>query len=188
MVITDCSTLAAREPVPSFRCVGRGQLSPDGSLVAVVPRISRLIANGLVHGEHDRVRLVKYPGTLDNYFAVRINVREIAVHHQVTVAADADSGTVESMARFLRDHIGASGPIKTNPDGSPKIGALTNRSIKNSRPLFEAVRVNRRPPVGEAAVARDRTWAARPAAGFRDRGRHRGEAGRRPRAEPAGLG
>jgi uncharacterized protein YegP (UPF0339 family) len=27
MVITDCSTLAAREPVPSFRCVGRGQLS-----------------------------------------------------------------------------------------------------------------------------------------------------------------
>jgi len=32
--------------------------------------------------------------------------------------------------------------VKTNPDGTPKIGPFTNKVVKQARPLFEAVRVN----------------------------------------------
>jgi very-short-patch-repair endonuclease len=93
---------------------------------------------------------------------------------EITVAPDADQGTIESMARHLRDHLAASGPIKTNPDGTPKIGPLTSRVVKNSRPLFDSVRINRRVPTsaeeltavldyfeGEQRLAAvDRAWPA----------------------------
>jgi very-short-patch-repair endonuclease len=60
----------------------------------------------------------------------------------VTVDSSADRGALTALARLLHLHVLASGPVKTNPDGAPKIGAFTNKVVKQARPLFEAVRVN----------------------------------------------
>ncbi len=65
---------------------------------------------------------------------------------EVTLAESADPGAMASLAGHLRGHVTASGPVKTNPDGTVKVGRLTAKAVKQARPLFEAVLVNGLPP------------------------------------------
>ncbi|MBP2335030.1 very-short-patch-repair endonuclease [Saccharothrix coeruleofusca] len=57
-----------------------------------------------------------------------------------------DTGALVALAGTLRTHVGDGGGLKTNPDGSPKIGAFTSKAVKQAQPLFQAVRVNGVPP------------------------------------------
>jgi transcriptional regulator with XRE-family HTH domain len=106
--------------------------------------------------------------------AVQPLVDRLSQGTEVSLVPDADHATIESMTRYLRDHLAASGPIKTNPDGTPKIGPLSSRVVKNSRLLFDSVRVNRRVPTSteeltilldyfdaeQRLAALDRAWPA----------------------------
>ncbi|MFC3450937.1 AAA domain-containing protein [Amycolatopsis speibonae] len=58
----------------------------------------------------------------------------------------ADMGVLVALAGTLRTHVGTGGKLKTNPDGSPKTGALAPKAVKQALPLFQAVRVNGLPP------------------------------------------
>lgn len=64
----------------------------------------------------------------------------------VTIADSADCTAIGSLAQYLRDHLHGGGTVKLNPDGSVKLGTFTDKAIKNSRLLFEAVQVDGRPP------------------------------------------
>jgi len=61
------------------------------------------------------------------------------------VVTGGEPGPLAGMAQALREHIGVGG-LKTNPDGSPKVGAFAPKAVKQAQPLFQAVRVNGIPP------------------------------------------
>ncbi|GAB4587614.1 hypothetical protein Ntsu_54460 [Nocardia sp. IFM 10818] len=65
----------------------------------------------------------------------------------VRVAVE-DSGSLVSLAEKLLAHIDAHGPIKIQADGSPKVGIMSPRVVKDAGPLFEHVRVDGRIPTG----------------------------------------
>ncbi|WP_084530034.1 AAA domain-containing protein [Nocardia crassostreae] len=65
----------------------------------------------------------------------------------VRVSVD-DSGPLVSLAENLLAHIDMHGPIKIQADGSPKIGIMSPRVVKDAGPLFEHVRVDGRIPTG----------------------------------------
>jgi very-short-patch-repair endonuclease len=65
---------------------------------------------------------------------------------QVTVQETADRGVLTALAHLLHAHVDQTGPIKTNADGTAKIGAFTAKAIKQARPLFDAVRVDGQTP------------------------------------------
>lgn len=93
---------------------------------------------------------------------------------RVVFAQGTDRSVVASLARYLLDHVRASGPLRLNPDGSVRIGPFTHRAVRNSRPLFDAVRVDDRVPatverltavlahldVEHHLVALDQAWPA----------------------------
>jgi REase_MTES_1575/AAA domain len=57
-----------------------------------------------------------------------------------------DLGKVEALAQSLLAYVQGGGRVKTAPDGSPKIGALTPKTVKQAAALFEQARVNGHPP------------------------------------------
>ena len=57
-----------------------------------------------------------------------------------------DIGSIEALSQSLLGYLDAGGQIKTSADGRPKIGALTAKTVKQCAPVFDAVRVNGRPP------------------------------------------
>lgn len=61
---------------------------------------------------------------------------------RVVIAEGADLGVIASLARNLRDAVAAGRQVPRNADGSVKIGAFAPRVVKDSRPLFDAVRVD----------------------------------------------
>lgn len=64
----------------------------------------------------------------------------------VAIDDPADRGLLSALAQNLLAHVTSAGPVKTKADGSAKIGPLTNKAIKQARPLFDAVRVNAHTP------------------------------------------
>ncbi|CAM3907402.1 AAA domain-containing protein [Kibdelosporangium persicum] len=71
----------------------------------------------------------------------------------------AEVGTLVALAGALRAHVGDGGSLKTNPDGSPKLGAFTPKAVKQAQPLFQAVRVNGVPPTRADQLDMFMTWA-----------------------------
>lgn len=61
---------------------------------------------------------------------------------RVTISETADRGALTALAQHLHAHVARTGPVKTNPDGTARIGAFTSKAIKQARPLFDAVRVD----------------------------------------------
>jgi hypothetical protein len=57
-----------------------------------------------------------------------------------------DQDRLLALVLRLRDYLGASGQLKVNSDGSPRVGAFTSKVVKDCRPVFELVRINGRPP------------------------------------------
>ncbi|MGW6729932.1 AAA domain-containing protein [Nocardia sp. NPDC055029] len=60
--------------------------------------------------------------------------------------ADVDLAPLLALAENLRRHIEQGGKFEVKTDGSPKLGFLTPRVVKDAQPLFEHVRVDGRMP------------------------------------------
>lgn len=58
-----------------------------------------------------------------------------------------DLGVHQQIAKSLLAHLVSGGSIKTFPDGSPKIGTFTSKTVKLAEPFFATVRVNDLPAV-----------------------------------------
>lgn len=56
--------------------------------------------------------------------------------------ADGDISVHQQMARSLFAHVDSGGKIKTLPDGTPRMGAFTPKTIKAAGPFFDAVKLN----------------------------------------------
>ena len=63
-------------------------------------------------------------------------------------------GQALSLLAYLVD----GGKIKTQPDGTPKVGAFTGKAIKNAESFFSAVRVDGLPATAPAAIQLFLTW------------------------------
>lgn len=72
-------------------------------------------------------------------------IERVLGHTEITTTGD-DLGLFATIADNLRDYIATKGPIKVGIDGAPKTGLMTPKAIKDSAPLFENVRVDRRFP------------------------------------------
>ncbi|MDQ1250922.1 MAG: hypothetical protein QG597_5302, partial [Actinomycetota bacterium] len=73
--------------------------------------------------------------------------------HSIVVDPRLDGrGTV--MAQALLEHLGTGGEIKADALGNPKLGMLTPKTVKACAPLFQATRVDGRPPVSAATLNR----------------------------------
>lgn len=57
-----------------------------------------------------------------------------------------DLGQIDALAQGVLAYLRGGGRVKTAPDGNPKIGALTPKTIKQAAVLFQRARVNGHPP------------------------------------------
>ena len=64
----------------------------------------------------------------------------------------------QQVAKSLFAHVEAGNTIKTLPDGTPKIGAFTSKTIKLAEPFFTAVKVNGVPAVTAQQLAAFIDW------------------------------
>lgn len=64
----------------------------------------------------------------------------------VTIADAAEPTAIASLAAHLRSAVDAGRTVPLNPDGSVRIGTFASRVIKDSRPLFDSVKIDGRPP------------------------------------------
>ena len=64
---------------------------------------------------------------------------------EITISTP-DRGPLVALARSLAEHLAGGGNLKTSADGQPKIGALSPKIVKESRRLFDEVRVDSLPP------------------------------------------
>ncbi len=74
------------------------------------------------------------------------------------VSVSGDVAPLVALAGAVRKHVVDGGKIKTNPDGSPRIGALTPKVVKQAQQLFHQVRVNGLPPVTVGQLDDFLTW------------------------------
>ncbi|GGC73803.1 AAA family ATPase [Hoyosella rhizosphaerae] len=65
------------------------------------------------------------------------------------VISSGERAILSRLAQNLLQHIAAKGGIKVHTDGSPKIGAFSPKAVKESRALFDGVRVDGLPPTTE---------------------------------------
>lgn len=70
----------------------------------------------------------------------------------------ADLGAHQQMAKSLLAHVDSGHQIKTLPDGRPKIGALTSKTIKLAEPFFAEVKVDGVPAVTREQLAAFIDW------------------------------
>lgn len=84
-------------------------------------------------------------------------VRDLGSLTEVTVTG-GDLGPLVNLATALSHHLRAGGKLKTGPDGTPRIGALSPRPVKDAQPLFERVRVNGLPPTSDESLAAFLAW------------------------------
>lgn len=77
------------------------------------------------------------------------------IHPATTIRVQPNSNPamLAGLASEVYNYVQQHGAVKTNPDGSPKIGTFTSRVIKNSRLLFQSVRVDGRPPTSAEGLA-----------------------------------
>ncbi|MEX3652599.1 AAA domain-containing protein [Mycolicibacterium fortuitum] len=58
------------------------------------------------------------------------------------LVSGGDFGVHQQVAKSLLAHIESGSAIKTRPDGSPKVGAFTSKTVKLAEPFFAAVKIN----------------------------------------------
>jgi very-short-patch-repair endonuclease len=84
-------------------------------------------------------------------------VRRIGLTTTVTVS-DADLGTHQQVAKSLLVHLESGSVIKVLPNGQPKIGAFTSKTVKLAEPFFAAVKVNDLPVVSKEKLSAFIDW------------------------------
>ena len=65
-----------------------------------------------------------------------------AIGPTTSVVVQGDPERLAPLVKSVKEHLGPSGSIKTNPDGTPKLGAFSSKVLKQCRELFEVVRIN----------------------------------------------
>jgi very-short-patch-repair endonuclease len=70
----------------------------------------------------------------------------------------AEPATFVPHARTVLEHVRGNGKLPVDPAGRPKLGLFTSRSVRQSAPLFDAVRVDGTPPTTEPALDAFLTW------------------------------
>lgn len=76
---------------------------------------------------------------------------------RVTVG-DGDLGVHQQIARSLLAHVDSGGAIKIRPDGAPKVGAFTAKTVKLAEPFFAAVKINDLPAVTKEQLTTFIDW------------------------------
>ena len=98
-------------------------------------------------------------------------IRRIGLTTKV-VMSDGDLGVHQQIAKSLVAHLDSGSAIKVRPDGAPKIGAFTAKTVKLAEPFFASVKINDLPAVtkeqlsifidwvdaGRAIDALDQAW------------------------------
>ncbi|MHC9290821.1 AAA domain-containing protein [Mycobacterium sp. LTG2003] len=74
------------------------------------------------------------------------------------VVSGGDFGVHQQVAKSLFAHIESGNVIKTRPDGSPKIGAFTSKTVKLAEPFFSAVKINDLPATTKEQLAIFVAW------------------------------
>ncbi|WP_082754120.1 AAA domain-containing protein [Mycobacterium sp. NAZ190054] len=74
------------------------------------------------------------------------------------VVATGDPEVHQQVAKSLLAHLDSGGKIKTLPDGSPKIGALSPKTIKLAEPFFASVKINGLPAVAKEQLMAFVNW------------------------------
>ncbi|WP_308160156.1 AAA domain-containing protein [Mycolicibacterium goodii] len=69
------------------------------------------------------------------------------------VVSDGDLGVHQQIAKSLLAHVESGGAIKVRPDGTPKIGAFTSKTVKLAEPFFAAVKINDLPAATKEQLA-----------------------------------
>jgi very-short-patch-repair endonuclease len=69
------------------------------------------------------------------------------------VEADGHLPALAALAQNLRVHLAGGGLIKAAADGTPKLGMMAPRAVKDAALLFEKVRIDGMPPVTERQLA-----------------------------------
>lgn len=75
----------------------------------------------------------------------------------VTVTS-GDPEVHQQVAKSLLTHLESGGKIKTLPDGSPKIGAFSPKTVKSAEPFFAVVKVNGLPAVTKEQLGAFVDW------------------------------
>jgi very-short-patch-repair endonuclease len=74
------------------------------------------------------------------------------------VVSRADFGVHQQVAKSLLAHIESGNVIKIRPDGSPKIGAFTSKTVKLAEPFFAGVKINDLPATTKEQLAIFVAW------------------------------
>lgn len=90
--------------------------------------------------------------------AARVPIQGLAATTRVTAQAPEIAPLV-LMATAVLGHLKHGNAIKTTSGGSPKVGLLTPRSVKDAAPLFAGVRVDGLPPTTEPQLKSFLHWA-----------------------------
>ncbi|MCW2685340.1 MAG: IstB-like binding protein [Mycobacterium sp.] len=80
-------------------------------------------------------------------------------HATRVVVAEGDLGVHQQVAKSLITHVQSGDKIKTLPDGTPKVGAFTSKTVKLAAPFFANVKVNGVPAVTTEQLAAFIDWA-----------------------------
>lgn len=75
-----------------------------------------------------------------------VEVRTNFLGYETRVQASGDPNANMQLAQALRQHVASGSEIKTNVDGSVKVGMFTPSIVKQCMPFLDAVRVNGRAP------------------------------------------
>ncbi|WP_166789254.1 MULTISPECIES: AAA domain-containing protein [unclassified Cryobacterium] len=82
---------------------------------------------------------------------------ELGATSQIQVSS-GEHAIFKGQALSLLAYLVDGGKIKTQPDGTPKIGAFTGKAIKNAEAFFSAVRVDGLPATTPATIQLFLTW------------------------------
>ena len=77
----------------------------------------------------------------------------------VPIAAQGDRGQLTAIAQALLEHVDEAGAIRSDISGNPKIGLLTNRTVKQAAPFFAGVTVGGRPATTRDQLDAFLRWA-----------------------------
>ncbi|WP_236981477.1 MULTISPECIES: AAA domain-containing protein [Mycobacterium] len=74
------------------------------------------------------------------------------------VVGAGDLGVHQQIAKSLLAHVDSGGAIRVRPDGAPKIGAFTSKTVKLAEPFFAAVKINDLPAVDKQQLTTFIDW------------------------------
>lgn len=80
------------------------------------------------------------------------HIEALGVLTDVSIDPASNLPALMAMANEVLKHLRSGGKLKISADGSPKIGALTAKPVKQSELLFEQVKVNGLPPTTETQL------------------------------------